>query len=126
MPSTFARLRSTTRVATSLPAGSDSSGSTPTATLAAVVGQAIEEVAEAVKRVAKNSKIAEARQWVAETLTPGPMKAVKLQKLAMKAGIAERTLRRALKALKVQHTRNRDKSWSMSLVQADPDEGQKQ
>jgi hypothetical protein len=88
------------------------------------VTHAVDAVKEAVGKVTKVSKLTEARQWVANTLAAGPMQAIKLDKLAKSAGIAPRTLRRALKALKVQHRRNRDKTWSLSLVQAEPEEGQ--
>jgi hypothetical protein len=92
----------------------------PRVTLADLAQEAVTHVVDAVK----SSKLTEARLWVAKTLAPGPMKATRLEKLAKSAGVAPRTLRRALKALKVQRSRNRDKTWTLSLIQAEPEAGQ--
>jgi hypothetical protein len=55
-------------------------------TLGEVVATVVEETVEAIKTVAKVSKLTEARQWVAKTLAPGPM-TTKLEKSATKANI---------------------------------------
>jgi hypothetical protein len=99
-------------------------GPKPPTPLQAIAGDVLDMVREALGNVAKASKLTEARLWVAKTLAPGAMKATRLEKLAKSAGIAPRTLRRALKALKVQRSRNRDKTTTLSLIQAEPGGGQ--
>jgi hypothetical protein len=89
------------------------------------LGEVVSEVATAVVEALKSSKLTEARLFVGEKLRAGPMKAAKLEKLAKSAGIAPRTLRRALKSLKVHNRRNSDKTTTLSLIQAEPEAGQK-
>jgi hypothetical protein len=94
--------------------------------LGAVLEQAAVEVGEAVKAVAKVSKLEQAISWLTEALNAGPQTQKAVEAMARKAGVNPRTLKRAKERLRVQSIRKGRQSWIWALVRAEPDAGQKQ
>jgi hypothetical protein len=92
-------------------------------TIAEVVSEVVEAVREAVKP-RKPTELQRAKAWLQETLASGPMLATAVEKLAIKAGISKRTLRRAAKSVKVQSRRKGRGPWVWSPLQAESHDGQ--
>jgi putative DNA primase/helicase len=67
----------------------------------------------------ERSALAEAKQFLQDELSDGPMHSVQVLKNGRQAGVSEPTLRRAKTALKVRSEKEGDGSWSWSL----PDSG---
>lgn len=63
----------------------------------------------------ERSALAEARQFLQDELSDGPMYSVQVLKNGRQAGISEPTLRRAKNALKVRSEKEGDGSWSWRL-----------
>jgi hypothetical protein len=84
-------------------------------TLAAVVGQVIEETSEAVKAtVRKLTKTQAAAEWLQTVLKDGPVAQVDVQERAKRDGITAKPLKIAKAKLKVQSVR-RDYKWLWQL-----------
>jgi hypothetical protein len=92
-------------------------------TLGEVLSEVVEAVREAVK-LRKPTELQRAKTWLQETLSGGPMLATAVEKLAIKAGISKRTLRRAAKSVKVQSRRKGRGPWVWSPLQAESHDGQ--
>jgi hypothetical protein len=86
----------------------------------------VETVAEVpALKPRKVTELQRAKTFLAEALSGEPMLATAIEKLAIKAGISKRTLRRAAKALKVKSRRKGNRgprSWSM--IRAEQADGQ--
>jgi hypothetical protein len=89
-----------------------------------IVVELVGHVKEVVKKLRKPTELQRARTWLQETLAGEPMLATTVEKLAVKAGISKRTLRRAAKSAKVRSRRKGRGPWVWSLVQAETQEGQ--
>jgi hypothetical protein len=88
-------------------------------------GELMSEVVDAVKaKVRKPTELQRAKAWLQETLAGGSMLATAVEKLAIKAGISKRTLRRAAKSAKVQSRRKGRGPWVWTPLQAESQEGQ--
>jgi hypothetical protein len=90
-------------------------------TLGEVVSEVVEAVREAVKP-RKPTELQRAKTWLQTTLAGGPMLATVVEKLAIKAGISKRTLRRAAKSAKVQSRRKGRGPWLWTPLQAEGQE----
>jgi hypothetical protein len=81
--------------------------------LLARVAEAVAGMAGTAVDAVAPGKRAEA--FLRDVLACGQVPSLEIERLAKKAGIAVRTLRRAAKRLGVKHTRNADLSWNWKL-----------
>jgi hypothetical protein len=92
----------------------------PQVTLADLASEAVTHLVDAVKaKVRKPTELQRAKTWLQDTLSGGPMLATAVEKLAIKAGISKRTLRRAAKSAKVQSRRKGRGPWVWTPLQAE-------